>query len=64
MCLRRIGQLTLKDAYERSQNAIDGSGYPYIVQFAIMDWRAGEVSFGLLPPDYTMSALGVAIVTA
>ena len=64
MCLIRKGQLALKDAYERLQRAVEGSGYLYGAQFAIMDGVVGEDSFGLLAPDYTMSALGVAIVTA
>lgn len=47
-----------------AKRAAEGSGYPYVAQFAIMDGVVGEDSFGLLAPDYTMSALGVAIVTA
>ena len=64
MCERRIGHLALDDAYERTRSAVEGSGYPYVAQFAIMDGIVGEDSFGLLAPDYTMSALGSAIVTA
>lgn len=62
MCLIRKGQLALKDAYERLQRAVEGSGYPYVAQFAIMDGLYGEDSFGLLMPDYTKSVLGSAVV--
>ncbi len=64
MCLIRKGQLALKDAYERLQRAVDGSGYPYVAQFAVMDGLVGEDSFGLLAPDYTKSVLGSATATA
>lgn len=42
-----------------AKRAVEGSGYPYIAQFAVMDGLVGEVSFGLLAPECTTSVLGI-----